>query len=256
MTARAAGVVVTMALERAVTRPGENIGIEMRVANLGAESVVWRSGGCDLEAAIAVLPAVAAGEAGPALIAAPAGGPRAAIEVALAEAEEPAPPLTLALERESRQASCTLDHGFSLFQPGDRLVLRAVWASAMVTGAPASPGAYVVSAAFPMLRSDAPIVPAQFKADRHLRSIAVVALLTVAPAGGLSASQAVARMLVDPRFAGWLAARAGDDAAARLSLHDGRWVLRVMLADGPVVIVELAAQGLGQPDVRVEEHLP
>ncbi len=248
-TTRSGAVVVSLSMERASTLPGEPIELELRVANEGLEGVVWRSAGCNLEAAITLRPRFALRSP----IEPPLVGPMAAIDAALAQAEVLAPLQTLAFDRRGQHASCTLDHGFSLLEAGDRLTLRSVWPARFVTGAHATTGAYAVSAAFPIIGEDVPLAPAEFQEVRDLRPVTVELPLevTAAATGFRSATQAVAQMLADPHVAGWLDGHASADATARLSLVDGRWTLRVLTADGQGLATELGATGFDRPRVRI-----
>ncbi len=243
------GVSVRLTLERDATSPALPLEAIVVVHNVGPRPIRWRADGCSLVAAVTI---AAAGIL-------PAQAPprdRAATFVARITdgAEAPGPTVTLASESAVGRRTCQIDHGFAELAPGVRLTERAVWPATTSAGAPIAPGTYRVTGSFPMLTLAAPLVPAEFRADRDLRSIDTELALEVTHDGPkrLSAENAVTALLDATPLDGLV--RNGDVTAADASLRfaDGAWELRVRLPSGQVAIGRVAGSGEGRPrlDVR------
>jgi hypothetical protein len=245
------GVAVTLALERAATRPGDLVGVLLVVRNVGADPVLWRGNGCALSSPITVVPG-----AGRRSAEVRGEDPRAALAAALTEgADSPASVVRLRDEAGGGAASCAVDHGFSELAPGAALRYSGAWPARTVLGAPAVSGDYLVRGEFTRLRSDVPLVPAAYRADRDSRPIRVELPLTAAArdaaATGLSGAAAVERLLSHPD----LAALTGDRdvwASARLHYRDGVWDLRVPVDRAHVIVAQIADSPFSAPTVRLE----
>lgn len=245
------GIAVTLTLERAATVPGDPVGVLLIVQNVGRDPVLWHGNSCALSSPVTVVPdarskpAEVRGE-----------DRRATILEALTEASDsPATVVRVRDEAGGATASCAVDHGFSELAPGAELRYVGAWPAATVLGAPAVSGDYLVRGEFTRLRSDVPLVPSTYRADRDSSPIRVELSLTAAAsdgaATGLSGSAAVERMLSHPD----LAALTGDRdlwASARLHYRDGVWELRVPVDRTHVIVAQVADAMFSTPRVRLE----
>lgn len=243
------GVAISLTVDRDTTVPGVPIEAIVVVENRSGRAVRWRAGGCNLVSAVTIGPA--------GVLPAPV-QPRDRIATFVARvtdgAESPGPTRTLPSQSTVDRRACQIDRGFAELAPGGRLTERAVWPATTNAGAPIAPGPYRVTGSFPMLAPAGPLVPAEFRADRDLRSIDAELALDVTAGGPerLRAADGVTALLAGTPLGGWV--RNGDVTAADASLRfaDGAWELRVRLPTGQVAIGRVDGSGGGRPrlDIR------
>ncbi len=172
------GVNVRLTLEQDATGPAVPLEAIVVVHNAGPRPIRWRSGGCSLVSAVTIA----------AVGVLPAPAPRLDREATFVArvtdgAESPKSTVTLTSEPTVDRRACQIDHGFAELAPGARLTERAEWPATTSSGAPMAPGPYRVTGSLPMLTPAAPLVPAEFRADRDLRSIVAELALDVTAGG-------------------------------------------------------------------------
>jgi hypothetical protein len=223
------GLVVTVALDRAVLPSGDRTLAVVTVENRSPERRFYQGGGCDfladvqIETTADVVP-----------------DPGVAWPGAFGRFKDllrPAPIETregyFVDERfaDPTQIMCTADLGINEIGPGQRLEMRALW-NGEISGTVAAPGPGRVIASFPYLGLG---IQGEL-VGKPPQAIAATIAVDVADVGIrlLSPGQVIDAALGDPQFSGWLAA-AG---------HIQGWDSVSLEGQGHVMVVVLGVQGV------------
>lgn len=240
-SSEADGITISLALDREETVIGAPVEAIVTVRNVGPRTIRWRAGGCALQSTVSVTAARPDVDiVAPAPVPAPV---EAAFLAAVATAPgAPAAVATLQSTPSGAGRGCQIDHGFAELAPGVRLEERAVWSALTIAGGPAVPGDYIVRAAFPRLRDDAALVPANFQADRDVQPVRVDLTIRVRDVGRptVSAGAAVLALIRGTELGDLVRSGGVKPADAVLSWDDQGWILHVRLPDGGSAVGRVA----------------
>lgn len=230
------GIVITLAIDRDTVETGQELRGRVQVRSVAVDPILWWGGTCRLDSVIAV---------GSVAIDAPADDGLAwASDAAQLKAEllsgstVPATPSAMAdptgLADPGDPSTCRADRGFNTLEPGQNLAAQVAWRAVDLLGAPLPPGEYHVGAAFPRVGPEAAIDPALIDRARDLVPLDVeVPLVLTGSRPGLSAGQAVDRVLANPDAVRWLAAHPAPTwQATALRWAGDRWLVEVRTSSG------------------------
>jgi hypothetical protein len=227
--------VITIAIDRDTVDTGGELRARVQVRSVAVDPILWWGGSCRLDSVIAV---------GSVAIDAPDDGLAWAGDAAQLKAElvsgstVPATPGALAGLTEPADpgdpTSCRTDRGFNSLEPGEDVTAEVAWRAVDLLGAPLPLGEYRVRAGFPRVGPETAIDPALIDPARDLVPLSVeVPLVLTGSAPGLSAGQAVDRVLANPNAARWLAAHPAPTwQSTTLRWAADRWFVEVRTSTG------------------------